>query len=322
MTDIAIHELETRIRDLINEPRKRRLLMKRGPLWHQLCASLDVIGDSQLAIAAYANAPGSDDGAVYLAIYGLLQACFLQQDAIHNLCEALDLDDSYKDHPELMAVRELRNDAVGHPTKRGSKSAYRYYSISRFTMSKLGFQMLVHGVNGFIEFKDVSLGAAITDQRTYVGKLLASILAKLETEWESHKARFRMKKLKDQIGSLITYAFENLSRGVYDDSEQSTAHAHMGLWGLGHIREAFDRFKAALTERDIEIDAYPGIEVLYGEIDYPMENLRAFLEAKKARAELPLDPRAALIFVSYLRLKVRELETMAGEMDADYESKV
>jgi hypothetical protein len=59
----------------------------------------------------------------------------------------------------------------------------------------------------------------------------------------------------------------------------------MGLWGLLHIREAFDRFKAALAERDIEIDAHPGIEALYGEIDYPMESLRAFLEAKKARAE-------------------------------------
>ena len=96
-TDSDFIALERRIRDLINEPRKRRLLIKRGPLWHQLCASLDAIGDSQLAIAAYPAAPGSDDGEVYLAIYGLLQACFLQQDAIHNLCEALDLDDSYKE---------------------------------------------------------------------------------------------------------------------------------------------------------------------------------------------------------------------------------
>ena len=59
----------------------------------------------------------------------------------------------------------------------------------------------------------------------------------------------------------------------------------------------------------------------YGDIDYPMESLMDFLEAKKARTALPLDPRAALIFVSYLRMKVRKLETMAGEMDADYESK-
>jgi len=320
-TDSTFVALERRIRDLINEPRKRRLLIKRGPLWHQLCASLDAIGDSQLAIDAYATSSGSSDGAVYLAIYGLLQACFLQQDAIHNLCEALDLDDSYKDYRELMAVRELRNDAVGHPTKRGQKSAYRYYSISRFTMSKLGFQMLVHGASGFIEFREVSLAAVIADQRTYVGKLLASVLAKLETELEDHRARFRMKKLTDQIDPQTPYAFENLSRGVYDDSPEQRAHAHMGLWGLGRIRKVFEDFKATLAERDIEIDTYPGIEVLYDEIDYPVETLEAFLNAKKTGAELPLDPRLALIVVDYLRAKVRELKTMAGEMDTTYASK-
>ncbi len=127
-----IHKQEGRIRDLINTPRKQYLLMKQMNLWSQLCSCLDVIGDTELAIAAYIHKEFSQNtGANYLAVYGLLQTLFLQQDALFHLCEALGIGDPRDNYPRLKEIREDRNASVGHPTKlkRGKHTFCHYYRI-------------------------------------------------------------------------------------------------------------------------------------------------------------------------------------------------
>jgi hypothetical protein len=314
----SIREVELRIRDLINEPRKKCLLMSKGRLWHQLCTSLDAIGDSQLAIDAFPlEVTKGNYGTLYLSIYGLLQACFLQQDAIRHLCEALNLEDSYRDHPQLLAIRELRNDAIGHPTKRNTKPPYRYCSISRVTMSSAGFQMLVDRETGESAFHYVLLSEVIADQRTYINELLSAILVKLEKELQEHKERFRMEKLADFFAQT-GYAFEKLSQGVHDSSPSKGGH--VGLWGLDHVRGVMTRFQDALVKRDLEANAYPGIAYLYNQVRYPIDQLVTFLEEKKAGQVTSIDERAAAIFVDFLCRKLEELHHMARKIDEDYES--
>lgn len=59
------------IRKFINKPRKQYILLKNHKFWNQLCSSLDVIEDSDLAIDAYLNMEFSkDDGEKYLRLYG------------------------------------------------------------------------------------------------------------------------------------------------------------------------------------------------------------------------------------------------------------
>ncbi|PKP61439.1 hypothetical protein CVT91_03255 [Candidatus Atribacteria bacterium HGW-Atribacteria-1] len=87
-----MYEYLQEIRGFVNKPRKQFNLLKNHKFWNQLCSSLDVIEDSDLAIDAYLNREFSkDDGEKYLRLYGLLQALFLQQDAVANLCESLKL---------------------------------------------------------------------------------------------------------------------------------------------------------------------------------------------------------------------------------------
>jgi len=49
----SISELEQDIRKFINSPRKQFHLLKDAEAWNRLCSSLDVIGDTELAIDAY-----------------------------------------------------------------------------------------------------------------------------------------------------------------------------------------------------------------------------------------------------------------------------
>lgn len=56
-------------------------------VWPQLLSVLDTIEDSQAAINYYIRSDfPTDYGGKYLFVYGLLQALFLQQDAITALC--------------------------------------------------------------------------------------------------------------------------------------------------------------------------------------------------------------------------------------------
>jgi len=60
------------LRLFINKPRIQYRLLKKRPLWFQLCSSLDTIEDTELAIDSYLSSEFEKDGELYLAIYGLL----------------------------------------------------------------------------------------------------------------------------------------------------------------------------------------------------------------------------------------------------------
>lgn len=147
-----IRQLETRIRDFINHPRLQHLLLQDTPNWHVLCSALDVIGDTQLAIEAYKNlADCADDGFQYLILYGILQALFVQQDAARHVLEALEVQYPEAD-PDIIYVREIRNDATGHPTKReGSRKKnipQTSHFIARFSLQTTGFLLFTESADG------------------------------------------------------------------------------------------------------------------------------------------------------------------------------
>ena len=122
-----IDKLIDEIRDFINSPRKQYELLSDSFFWNMLCASMDTIEDSQLAIESYEKLP-SFDGFTggYLYIYGLLQALYLQQNTVNHLSQSLfkkRID--FKNHyPELFKIREMRNDTIGHPTNSGIYECY------------------------------------------------------------------------------------------------------------------------------------------------------------------------------------------------------
>lgn len=175
-----IAELEEQIRQLINAPQRHRALSQDSAAYHKLCSCLDVIADTELALRAHEEmsdepAPGSS----YILVYGFLQALMLQQDAVRNLYAALG-------HPSegdsrLKEIREVRNDAVGHPTKRYDDQSFSH--ISRPSVSKAGFDLLTFEPNdGPSKFRHVSLKSLRDAQRVQLEKALSALLQALRKE--------------------------------------------------------------------------------------------------------------------------------------------
>jgi len=134
---------------------------------------MDTIGDTTLAIDHFNKTGiGQDEGEKYLRLYGLLQAVYLQQDAIKFLFQTIkkcfDEKNKLKDWKNYQLnswneLRSYRNLSIGHPieNKTFKRGKTKRVFISRVTISSDGFQLIIcdAGTDGdqfqYIQLKDL-----------------------------------------------------------------------------------------------------------------------------------------------------------------------
>lgn len=314
----AIYERNQEIRDLINEPRRKTALLKTFPSWMQLCSSLNVIEDSQSAIDAYSeHEVGSTQRAQYLALYGLLQALFLQQDAIFNMCESLEIPKKLENYPRLKEIREIRHISAGHPTKKDKPRTEQpsYHFISQATLNTEGFQLYSVYADGKSQFKTISIPDLIADQMQYVEEIQKSVVTELRRRDSLHKEKFRMEKLAAIFPQTMSYHLEKIF-----DSIDRIELAPLGEVNLEYVVKKLQEFREALTRREIELKTYPGVEYLYEELQYPLEKLREFFSMLENKQRPGIDRQTARIFTFFLQKRLEELQQAAREIDEEYSS--
>lgn len=130
----TVSESAQRFRDTVNTSHIRDRLTKDKKKWNRLCACMDVLKDTEMAIAAFPGCSAdADTGEVYLRIYGLLQAMFVQQDAVCHACSAIGMDYQRPEQVEN-GIRRVRNKAIGHPAEKS-------YGIVQASMSPQEFEI-------------------------------------------------------------------------------------------------------------------------------------------------------------------------------------
>jgi len=314
-------EYTQRIRDFINRPRKRDALLKNRAYWLQVCSCLDVIEDSQLAIEAYsAEEFGASDGAHYLAVYGLLQAISLQQDAVNNLCKSLEIPKTIYNYPRLKEIRDIRIESIGHPTKKNKKEGQRqppsYHFIARITLGHSGFQLLSAYSNGKPdESKYVSIPDIIADQRKDISDILTFVMGRLEQEEAAHKEKFRMEKLASLFPATLDYHL-----GKVLECALTREHAALGEVNLQQIKQTLQDFRKALAKRGIGLETDDLIKHVYELLEYPLDELEEFFQSVKSREEFNISEKTAYIFAFFVEKKVAELRQIAKEIDEYYSS--
>lgn len=248
-------------------------------------------------------------GKRYLLMYGLLQALYLQQDAVQDVCRALHLTGDLEDYgAEVREVRDTRNDAVGHPTSRRGAGSRSYHFISRMTLTEAGFDLHSAYADGRSHTKHVTVSDLIATQQRANAHLLRNALDELQRRDEVHKDEFRREKLVSAFPPHLGYVFEKVFEGTRraDAFEQGKAM-------LPEIRKALETFRSMLENRGVGLGANPGIEPAYEELEYPLRELDQFFDSQPN-----LTSQAAEIFVFFLRAKLQELAEMAREIDEEY----
>src|SRR5439155_5472665 len=209
-------------REYINDYRLRHVLLQNEARWNVLTSSLDVIGDTELAIASYKPLnESSDTGFRYLVVYGILQVLFVQQDAAVHILESLDIPEPTTD-PDIQYVRDVRNKATGHPTKReGSKKRnipQSSHFISRISLHTAGFQLLsvIDGQDAV--FTDVNIPELLRRQENGIIRLLESGVGTLRKRDEEHKMKFKDKSVAALFPETLSYYFEKVFEGTLSRS--------------------------------------------------------------------------------------------------------
>ncbi|EDP95045.1 hypothetical protein U8527_08450 [Kordia algicida OT-1] len=303
----SIERKEKKIRDLVNHPWKLQKLLENKTKWNQLCASMDVIGDTQIAINDFFKLPAfSSNNGGYLFLYGLLQSFFLQQDAINHLSQALFNNPiNWRiDYPELFQIRELRNDTIGHPTKRGNDESFHF--IARYSISNGYFRLMSHYSDKQKNlFRDIIIKELKEKQENSVIEILDNVIKLMEKEFEEHKNNFSKEKISELAN--IGYSISKVYEGIYNNYELVEMNFTI-------IKTTIESIKTEIKKRYGKISALQGVQDVIRRIDYIIERVEKWILEDKL-----FNNNDAEVFMDSFSDRFDELEEMLKEIDKEFE---
>jgi hypothetical protein len=273
---------------------------------------MDIINDAESAMAAYLEHEfPSDTGERYLRIYGVMQALFLQQDALVDLIKAIHPAKDIFRNDVLKDIRDVRNASIGHPTRLDRKGKLSAHGIVHNTMTKDGFDLLSYPPPDDKVFTHVSVRDLIEKQRTETIRILSEVVNNLIEQEKAHRDKFRRIKLVKAFAQ-VSYAFEK----IFEEVRRDSSHILSG-WAVDHLQKSLDEFGKLLKERELAVEAYDSIEFLYAEIEHPLAELRKFVSNEQSEIA---SFKSAVVFAEALQTYFDELRRIAIEIDDEYAS--
>jgi len=304
-----IYDLEDRIRDFINSGRRQSNLLRDSATWNKLCSSLDLIGDTQIAIDAYPQLFNvKEQGVSYLIVYGILQTLLLQQDAAKHIGDALNIE--VKLPKDLKEIRVIRNSAAGHPSYQRENGLSKSSFITRMSISPTGFELMtMYSGDKEYEMRYIEIPSLIEKQQVYLGEILSKVMVELEKQEVEHRAMHKDKKLAGIFPPTISYHFSKIYEATYNRDS-----FFLGTPNLTIIAKYVENFKDELSIRD-EWGVYESIDYHYELIDYPLKRLQSYFKGDDS-----INEKDAYIYASFLSAQLNSIQEIAKELDKEYES--
>jgi hypothetical protein len=272
--------------------------------------------DTDEAIGTFVGLPptlkqhGDSLGLRYLALYGVLQALYTQQDAFTGRHKSLSITFRLDNYPAPCIARALRNGTIGHPTEqtRGQPQSSSNF-LAQITMDDpTGVLFLKAFADGSTVYEQINLLTIIARQDAEVDSILASISCELERRLADHRTKFMNDKMQDAFPYTLSYAFEKLSES-FRAPERSIA----GPWCVNAMQDVLSYVQAYLQRQDMNIDSFDFLEVVYDELAYPLSQLRAYFNSEPS---VIVDPKMGEIVTFYVKAKVEKLKQFAAEFDS------
>jgi hypothetical protein len=145
------------------------------------CACKDLIMDTQQAIETHV-AKGFDKNPfiAYIEFWGLMQAVFIQQDAIFELCDVLKVTKP-KPLPQKWAeLRDMRNLTTGHPANQSHGQPATRRCVTSCEQKTHDEITLAVVSNGKTEFEKLALRGLLSDFEVEAASVLEDILAAMK----------------------------------------------------------------------------------------------------------------------------------------------
>lgn len=211
---------------------------------------MDSIEDICGVIDAFINREDSKDWeSQLLAIYGVLQAMFVQQDATKSLADALgqSFTKDWKNHQYLKHIRELRNRSIGHPSDYKATKANPGGHISRPSISKFGMDlMIVDGTN--TKFHTVSIPDLVFNQCLELEKIINTIADSAIKDDIAFKETFKNDNLLEAL-NCSSYYWQKIMEAI------RSSHVEFGIMHLDLLENIANEIESAVVARYGSIDS-------------------------------------------------------------------
>ena len=302
---LEIENKQKEMRDLVNKPIIKRIIDKErnGIKSELLYSALDMLEDTELGINEYLKIESGNPGQNYLYIFGVLQALYVQSDVIKYLKESLGLKMEFSKNMKRM--REIRNNAVGHPTNRtrnkGKTVSHNY--IIRMSLTHKTFEIhLVHQEERKTEETYVDLHELINTHHMEILEIIGEICAYLTNCEKEYKTIHQNDLLSNCFPSSLDYHIRKINEVINTDR-------NLAQNNFTQVYNSFVDFNTIKEKRDDIKDNEP-INSLIAEIEFPITKLYNYFNEEIGLEEAEID-----IYCFYLDHKFRELVEIAKEID-------
>jgi hypothetical protein len=296
-----------------------------------MCGSIDTIESTQLAIDSYNCIDKNSIKSVgfdKLTTYGLFQALYVQQDAVSNLCNSLDIDllkitDIKTQHLELYEIRQLRNKGIGHPSREGKANNTHNILIDKDTI-----ELFNHTETGEFSFAKYKMSDCIERQNQLLYEILQKVVGKMSSIEKGHKDKYKRNKLincfPDNPQYCIGKIFEVINLIDVQDQEETLPQRigrengiGLALSHSGDLIKSIDKFEEEITERGLRGDNAIFIRIEIGHSKYPLEKLKDYFCSGSKSSLNSQDARA---YADSAREHMLELIKHTKKLDELYEN--
>lgn len=296
---MSISDLESKIRDRINSSRKQSELLDRSADWNRLCSSLDIVGDTELALESYLNLSEVEDiGLCYLHVYGALQLLQSQQDAVSHICHALKI--KAINSPKIPHIREIRSSSVAHPAAEKVNKTTKSSFLVRSSLNHFGFNLMtVYSDETPYSQRTINIPNLVKEQREYLYKVLSEVIKMMDEAEMRHRKKHREEKLQDAFPPTLSYYFSKVFEAIHNARYSPLGEMHVKL-----ISECLDKLKNMLVSRD-EWGIYDSVEYQYELLEYPLNELKSFFSNSE---RTKLNQKDAYMFCSFVNEQIKNLK--------------
>lgn len=241
----------------------------------------------------------------YLYTYGLLQALFVQQDAVESI-NAVITDAQRVDwhalFPEAYNIREMRNDVVGHPTNRNNRKVF--VRLIQPSMSKNGFSYMKGSVEKRTnEIIAVNLVEAIDTVARCINCVLADVVKRMDEEFEEYINSHRGRKMKE------------IFLGLQYAKEKALCEDYLADCGYNNTKKMVQKCEEELDKRYTSVDAHESFKYVLDGI----HEIYELIDDGLPRIPPDLRPKMRNALLENLFEKMEKLRLLCEEVDAYFE---
>ena len=256
------------------KPYLKQRLLKDDKNYKKFYVSLDTIRDTNIAISNYLEL--NDDDFIqnkYLFLYGVLQALFLQQDAIKHFSESLS-NEKLLNNEKLNKIREIRNISIGHPTNKSNGKSF--HLIIRNSISKNQFDIINYFPNEESKTETIYIIEIIKEQYKLLYEIMENLKSKIEKEITEHKSKFKVKMEELLPEQIFSNSIPNLNLEKRIIPE------------IAFIEKIFNNIKIYLKNRLGNLNTIDDIEINTKRIEFIINRLK-FNDLENIEKELLID---------------------------------